>query len=245
MVYKYQTIDKFFWANFTKNALWFSSRKDFDDDFDSFLPIETEMSKQEIESFLRLSWKLNFGTQPDLNFGLGRAVEELASNNKMRKEFFHNLMDDHVAKAIAITCFSNDPMNRTLWGRYADKSAGVCFGFDTTKDMNFFENLEEITYKDPLPKIKMDIETFDKRIKEFVSTKHSQWSNQGETRLFRKTVGAYTYNSLCLTRIIFGTRASKHYRNKILSIGLLLNPKIEFLQLEIDRDNGCFRAISI
>lgn len=245
IIYKYQTIDKFFWDNFIKKQLWFSSPKTFDDDFDSLLPIDTIMSKEEIESFFRLSWQLNFKTQAGFNLALGRAVDELTSNHEMRKDFFYGLMDNHVNENIAITCFSSDLKNRTLWGKYADKGTGVCFGFEPLLDKDYFKNLEKVNYLESLPKVRMDIKTFDERIKEFVTTKHVQWSNQGESRLFRKKAGAYSYNPFSLTRIIFGTRISNHHKNRIVSIGLLTNPSIEFSQLDIDRDNGDYKLISI
>ncbi|MCX8492426.1 MAG: DUF2971 domain-containing protein [Cyclobacteriaceae bacterium] len=203
------------------------------------------MSKGEIESFLRLSWQLNFKTQIGFDIAFGRAVDELASNHDMRRDFFYGLIDNHVDENIAITCFSNDLMNRTLWGKYADKGTGVCFGFEPFFDEEYFKNLEIVTYTENLPRVRMDINTFDERIKEFVTTKHAQWSNQGETRLFRKKVGAYSYNPLSLTRIIFGTRISKQHKDRIISIGLLTNSEIEFSQLERDRENGEYKLTTI
>jgi len=243
--YKYQTIDKYFWKNLIKKQLWFSSPKNFDDDFDSLLPVDTNMPKGEIESFLRLSWQLNFKTQVGFEVALGRAVAALASNHDMRRNFFYSLIDNHVDENIAITCFSNDLKNRTLWGKYADKGTGVCFGFEPSFDKEYFKNLENVNYTETLPKVRMDINTFDERIKEFVTTKYVQWSNQGETRLFRTKVGAYIFNPVSLTRIIFGTRISKQHKEKIISIGLLTNSEIEFFQLEKDRENGEYKVTTI
>ena len=232
-IYKYQTIDNFFWKNFRKNELWFNSPRNFDDDFDSKLTLITDYTEPEIESFFRNSYFSNFNTQDGFESFIEKNLRCLNNDPKFRDSFFKDLMEDHVDKRIGITCLSKGYKNRVLWGNYADKGHGVCFVFDTSKDEEFFKSSYDVSYVNELPKIKLNesMDSMSKELEKYFTTKHIHWKEQKEVRIFRDKKGGYNYNPSSLTEIIFGTKTSKKNIQKIISIGLQKNSELEFYNI--------------
>jgi len=230
---KYQTIDKLFWENYINSTFWFQNPRLFDDDFDSNIPLDTDYLDIDIEVLMRASYLFNFKTQIGFEDSVGRAVKEVCKSPESKKKFFNGFIDEHARERIGITCFSQDEFNRVLWANYTNKGSGVCFLFDTTTDCNFFKNLYPVDYVEKIPKLKIDFYNLPESLRKYFTFKHSDWRNQKEFRLFRHKMGLDKYNPISLREIVFGTRTSKVDINKVISIGLQLNPELEFYQLEM------------
>ena len=235
-IYKYQSINDYFWKNFINDQLWFSTPLNFDDDFDSNLPLITHYSEKEIEILLRVSYELNFKTQNGFSDSVN--IKAFVENKKLQHDFFSSLMTDHIKNRIGITCFSENNMNNILWGNYADKSHGICLGFETENDKTFFKNLYKVDYVSKLPTIKLNItestEDFYSNFKTFFTTKKIAWKEQQEVRLFRHSPSIDTYTPLALVKIIFGTKTLTNHKNKIISIALQKNKNVEFYDTVVD-----------
>lgn len=243
ILFKYQTIDSFFWNNFIKSSIWFQTPVNFDDDFDSNLPLDVEYSEDEIQQWMMASYIANFKTHIGFERSMRKSIDALNNDSVFKNKFFHGLFYEHARDRMGISCFSKDELNRVLWGNYTNKGSGVCFSFDTNKDSDFFESLTPVEYVYELPKLKMNVINLDKTLKKNFTYKHIDWSNQKELRLFRHNIGLFKFNPASLKEIIFGTRTDTKDMKEIISIGLQLNQDLEFYQLEVA--NGLYKKNKI
>ncbi len=230
LIYKYQSINNFFWSNFRNNQLWFASPRDFEDIFDSDLPLDTNYERNEIEAVLRTSYILNFKTEIGFDKFLIGAVDKLTTDVIFRKKFFYGILEEQAKDRTGITCFSKDEINEKLWATYTDKYTGVCFTFNTDKDIEYFKPLEKVIYVDKLPKIRV-WDDFPTQLKKYMTTKKKCWEEQNEIRSFRHKPGGYKYDPKSLKEITFGCKVLKSDIQKIVSIGLQLNSELEFFKI--------------
>jgi hypothetical protein len=79
-------------------------------------------------------------------------INDLPDKNKKRHLFveFSNMFLDQITKIIYpdyyVACFTNNPLNASIWGHYGDGQKGVCLNFKTQKLQNReIINLEMVT----------------------------------------------------------------------------------------------------
>jgi len=163
--------------------MWFESPNNFDDEFDSALPISNTLSLLEIETILRVSTKINFETTLGRENSIKKTITAFKNGDIKQSEFLTGYLKFHSKNNIGITCFSKQKDIRILWALYADKGRGVCF-----KDVDFFRDIEVIKYEEELPTLKLDINNMSDYLKKNYTIKHSEWNTQKEIRLFRHYV---------------------------------------------------------
>lgn len=232
ILYKYQTIDSYFWKNLKTSSLWFQNPRNFDDDFDSNLALNTDFSNIELEALIRASYELNFKTQDRFENFIGDSLDKLKQSSEFKKHFFYGLIEEHTNKRMGITCFSINEYNPILWGNYTNKGSGVCISFDTNSDKVFFRDLYPILYIESLPQIRFDFTKMDDGLRNFYTLKNKIWENQKEYRLFRHKQGLAQYNPNSIKEIIFGSRTDIKDIKKTISIVLQINSKINFFQIK-------------
>jgi len=95
---------------------------------------------------------------------------------------------DYYNKNIGMICFSASWISPVMWAHYADKHAGVCFGFDVDDKL-----LTKVEYTDEkiavpfgvhLPRFGLSAQLLTK----IVSTKATDWSYEREYRVMGKLV---------------------------------------------------------
>lgn len=77
-----------------------------------------------------------------------------------------------------LVCFSKSWKSPVMWGHYADKYQGMCFGFDISD--NLIHQVSYVSSRFPWPE-KEDSEEF---IKKLLYTKFSHWSYEDEYRVY-------------------------------------------------------------
>lgn len=234
-IYKYQSINDYFWKNLIKNELWFNNPLDFNDYYDSNLPLNFNYTPEEIELFFKRSCDLNDKTQREYEDFIRENklhIDNLSANKSEKEKFFKITFEDHIKNRIGISCFSKTGVNDYLWGIYAENNKGICLEFDTEKDKEYFKNLYEVVYKDKLPIIKPRLQYLSGDFKELFTTKKTCWQQEEEIRLFRHGTRSDKYNPHSLTKIIFGIKTNIKSINKVIAICLQKNKNITFDKIE-------------
>ena len=231
-IYKYQPINEYFWKNLTNDELWFNNPRNFNDWFDSNLPLNFDYTRREIEEFIKHSYYNNFGNLERFEEMFSKEdIDRLSSNKLEREKYFKDITDHYINNHIGITCFSKEGINTGLWGHYGDNK-GVCLVFDSEKDKEYFKNLYNVTYVEILPSIKLRLEFLPDDLRDYLTIKTTNWKYEDEIRLFRHKSGRYKYVPNSLTKVIFGMKTDTKDINKIKSICLLKNKDIKFYKTE-------------
>jgi len=140
-------------------------------------------------------------------FGVG------VGNKEHRKAF--RATKEHINESKGLICFSKSWSNPLMWGHYAEKHTGVCFGFDIPDKL-----LEPVLYKKRMLTMEIDPKTrkpkpTEKFMNQLLRTKFFDWKYEDGMRLFvilnHNTVesGKYFYSfsdDLMLREIILGPR---------------------------------------
>ena len=230
-IYKYQPISEYFWKNLINDELWFNNPRNFNDWFDSNLPLNFDYTRTEIEEFMKHSYYKNFGNLKKFEEMFRKGIDCLSSNKLEKEKFFKGMIDLHINNVIGITCFSKEGINTALWGNYTD-NRGVCLVFDSEKDKEYFKNLYNVTYVEKLPSIKLRLEFLPDDLRDYLTIKTTNWKYEDEIRLFRDKSGSYKYAPNSLTKVLFGIKTDPKDINKIRSICLLKNKDIKFYRTE-------------
>lgn len=239
-IYKYQPISEYFWKNLINDELWFNNPRNFNDWYDSNLPLNFDYTRTEIEEFIKHSYYNNFGNLERFEEMFSKDIDHLSSNKLEREKYFRDITDHYINNYIGITCFSKEGINTGLWGNYTDNK-GVCLVFDSEKDKEYFKNLYNVTYVEKLPSIKLRLEFLPDDLRDYLTIKTTNWKYEDEIRLFRHKSGNDKYDINSLIKVIFGMKTNPKDINKIRSICLLKNKDIKFYRTENGGSNFVLR----
>lgn len=127
------------------NTLYFSSPYFYDDPFDTYISIEWDKIKNQIESipltelnfenFIEQCKKIGF-TVDDITY------EKFAKVNLQQaaKSTIYQLSEvirPHIQKNLYSICFAEDPLNENLWLKYGGNHRGFCVEYDLTDETQF------------------------------------------------------------------------------------------------------------
>lgn len=126
-IYKYQPISEYFWKNLINDELWFNNPRNFNDWYDSNLPLNFDYTRTEIEEFIKHSYYNNFGNLERFEEMFSKDIDHLSSNKLEREKYFKDITDHYINNHIGITCFSKEGINTGLWGYYGDNKEYVLF----------------------------------------------------------------------------------------------------------------------
>ena len=230
-IYKYQPISEYFWKNLINDELWFNNPRNFNDWYDSNLPLNIDYTRTEIEEFIKHSYYNNFGNLERFEEMFSKDIDRLSSNKLEREKYFRDITDHYINNYIGITCFSKEGINAGLWGNYTDNK-GVCLVFDSEKDKEYFKNLYNVTYVEKLPSKKLRLKSLSDDLRDYLTIKTTNWKYEDEIRLFRHKSGNDKYDISSLIKVIFGMKTNLKDINKIRSICLLKNKDIKFYRTE-------------
>ena len=147
---RFRSIDELSISALQENKLYFSSAKNYDDPFDSFLHIDWNIIKTQIYTIKQYINELPL--PPFLNSFLN----ELMQNNHLIKFNEDNMLIQVVQKlnekirpelqekSFSI-CFSEDYLNQNLWLKYAENHRGFCLVYDLSCKDDYTYNIKDIT----------------------------------------------------------------------------------------------------
>lgn len=213
-VYKFCPPSEKAFENLKNSQLWFSSPNDFDDKFDSNLPIEkidlkslVKKYEKELDEVSSEVWQKMIpprGIKTALPEGLELNLENLLSNYKQN--------------CVGITCFSKSNESEKMWELFSQNYRGFCLCFETDYDELFFKDIREIEYSETLPIVNYKNDNLVKQIEINYLTKHSQYSFEQELRLIKHDIGLLKFNKKSLTDIFIGKNMNAKNIQKLKKI---------------------------
>jgi len=234
------------------NEIYFSSAKNFNDPFDSTIPVRYDKaSKKEIRE---LYFKHISDMHPNLirrerkkltQKGLEKGLYKDPNHIKWHYGFQRNYRYEHFG--ICSLTEINDSI--IMWSHYADSHKGYCVGLDTDKLTNYCKQelvsvnkiiaLERVDYQKEYPffnAIKMG--DLNLTIKSFI-TKSDSWEYEREYRLilFDNTNRSIKLKDGIISKIIMGCRMPEEHKEEIKRILKDKKANIELLQAEIKEES--------
>jgi len=227
-IYKYTDI-KSLKLILENSTLKFSKPSEFNDPFDCNLTIDTNNSKEEIDTYIsmiRISKNLNEKQVAELGRKYFDPDELFAITNKSIGE---------ATESFGVTCFSKTHDNLVMWAHYADKHKGVCLKFDILADAEFFMTPFPVIYKKEYP-IYNYIRNRDGLGKFLLETKSVDWKYENEIRVMKKGAGLYNFNKDSLCEVIFGANTPARDKETIEKmVGSLVYDKVRIKSARISK----------
>lgn len=199
-IYKYTTINKFLYETLIRNELWFSSPFDFNDPYDSAIPINLVLE----------SYKRTKGFETDEKF--------IKDNQEMivKPIKFGNQLED-LRKTVGVCCFSAIEDNLIMWSHYADNHKGILLKFDVSELQKVFSKIYAVVYSDKIKEI--DYESSPENLlNKLITRKSNHWRSEKEIRIITKKRGNYAFPKIALKGIRFGLKCDHHQQKDVMSI---------------------------
>lgn len=212
-----------------KNILYFANPLNFNDPFDSKIPIIFDATYRASEKFHEDFLKID-------NI-LGKTAYSETEIKLKAKDYFLNphkivydtsimtqSIHDSISKRIRITCFSTKCDNVLMWSHYADSHHGICIGFHTL----FFlidpklVMLNKVEYVRSFPKFtKVDSLAI-------LNTKSNVWAYENEYRLIN--IDAHPlieFHKEAISEVIIGFKMKDEIKTKLLNYLSLKYPDLK------------------
>ncbi|WP_312551745.1 DUF2971 domain-containing protein [Massilia sp.] len=162
-------------------SLRFSSRRQFNDPFDSRPAYQVEPGKAGRE-FIHKRLKRIPSLSPSQR---ARKLAEFHRHNSVPRPF-GDLDTIEILDSIGILCLTEEWDEPLFWGHYGAKHTGICIGFRTDRDV--FQLARKISYQPDLPVIVRPRDTDDEMISKTFLTKSSAWEYEKEWRIIKQWV---------------------------------------------------------
>lgn len=238
MIYKYRDWnDKNHKKILFDNELWFSSPSNFNDPYDSVIPLRYDkLTDKEFLTLMKESINLEFNKSPRIiKRDEYRKVQKFLKKNKHYKTEFMNIKYPIILNQfIKILSLSKIPNNILMWSHYSNNHTGICLGFDEEKleiDLKNNKNrleayqisIVDINYSYEIPIIKPKLKENDVTYNLFeplLITKHTNWNYEKEKRIiiFKSNKNKYYYSSDTLKECYLGCKMEKDKKAEVIEI---------------------------
>lgn len=233
LLYKFRSFDENHLRLLTHNELFFSSPANFNDPFDSRIPIRYDIGTQEqivawwTDRLSRLHPEIpeeeRIGMANDFyNQGTFRTDEGIQKARQVAENF--------ATTQIGVCALSTDFRNLLLWSHYARSHTGFAVGLNSVKlkafcrrRLNEHQDLiapAPVNYDPTYPVINAYTNSLFERLKGQLLTKAVDWKYETEYRLIRKD-GLNTTLPLedaIIERVILGCQASEVLREIVIAV---------------------------
>ena len=229
-LYKFRVLNKTSHKDILiSNLLSFPSPDNFNDPFDSAIPIRYDQgSKQEIISYWEEHLKIS---RPDLNRrqrkeGAIIAYREIKKGGRRTVE----IQETIISSMVGVFSLSGNCKSILLWSHYSDSHKGFCVGFNVGRLKGFCQkrlielderiSLEQVEYSEKYPFIDAYQLSADERLKYQLLTKSPEWQYEKEYRLiwFKGANKKLRIDDGIIKRVILGCKMTETDKDEIISI---------------------------
>jgi len=247
-LYKFRVLNKTSHKEIlTSNLLSFPSPDNFNDPFDSAIPIHYDQgSKQEIISYWEEHLKIS---RPDLNRrqrkeGAIIACKEIQKGRLRTVE----IQEKIISSMVGVFSLSGNYKGISLWSHYADSHKGFCVGFNARKLKGFCQkrfigaeeviSLEEVEYSEKYPFINALRMSTEERLNYQLLTKSPEWQSEKEYRLiwFKGANKKLRIDDGIIKRVILGCKMTQGDKDEIISILKTRKDKVYLYQAKKKQD---------
>jgi hypothetical protein len=242
-IYKYRTINAFTEAIFTRRELYFAPPSTFNDPFDCGFHILCGGShNQQIftsGAFQTIrqrhpDWPLEDVFDAAEQVGSAIAKDHLDKANAIFQEKLSNDTDQRVG----ILALSETHDDILMWSHYAECHKGICIGFSTQHDGEFFSRAQRVIYGDEYPHLDLREVVVNEQLRAtapWMLKKSSNWAYEREWRVldFDAEPGVRQFPAACLTKVILGCRMVDEDKSSVLKWIEQFPNKIEVFQARV------------
>lgn len=204
---------------FTKNEIYFSSARDFNDPFDCRPCLKTNFTDKRIRQYSKYLVNKNFKGVPRAD----RRRKETEIRKRMNRpeeleQLYFQQMYDY-----GLYCLSETFDNILMWAHYADNHHGFCLEFSSSEPQSSpFSVSWPITYQKDRPivdrTVTLDNEDTDALVRLGLLTKSLDWAYEREWRALEvKGTGPRIFPKGLLSAVILGARMNREDREQLLS----------------------------
>jgi len=242
-LYKFRNIDSEGHTEeiFTKNRLYFSTRKYFNDPFDCRPKQSFSASEDKIkEYFLKRVPKFfpALTTRQQIRAKTREIMKQKKYKNNQIQELIEKESISKIIDKVGICCFSKRPDNILMWSHYADKHRGICLQFEGKPSTPFFYNAQIVEYQKNLPVINPFIDEKEPLFYKTFLKKSCWWEYEEEWRIIIPRIGSTTFEfpPEYLKGVILGSNISEKNEKNVITwakeIGNPINVFKAFLKEE-------------
>jgi len=190
ILYKYRDWDKECHKRIiTERELYFASPAEFNDPFDSALPLVYRKEDQTQENMFQkmytlAKWKYPKKTDTEIHELCFSEQQKRLWEDPHHQERSHELLREQNRRNVGIVSLSAVNNNYLMWSHYAQSHRGFCVGFDSVVLENATsEKIEPAIYQDSFPEYSLLNEEVDSFIRKSVMVKWTVWKEECEFRL--------------------------------------------------------------
>lgn len=230
---------------FTKNEIYFSSARDFNDPFDCFPCLKTEFAEDHIRQYSNYLVKKKFADQPRAD--RRKKVAEIRSRMKRPGEleqlYFQQMY------SYGLYCLSEAFDNILMWSHYADNHQGFCLEFSSREPQSSpFPVSWRMTYQKDRPIVDTtvtadDIAT-DLIVRRGLLTKSLDWAYEKEWRVLETTgTGPRVLPKGLITAVILGAKMKPEDREQLLFWTRQYPTPLEIREARLSRSKFCLDIV--
>ena len=209
---------------FTKSEIYFSAPTDFNDPFDSNLPLHVNDSTD-------AEWEKYFDEQiekrPELENPLRNIKDgKLWKTNRAISENFNEEGRIEIYIGSSVFCLSKKNNSIPMFSYYADGHTGIAieFAFSDYEVPCGFDSIglngahyggkvtfRDVDYPSVFPELNYHrIRNTDKLVRRLMFTKSSEWVHEAEFRIFRKGIAksSVPFDRKLISKVIFGCKTT-------------------------------------
>lgn len=222
-----------------RHQLWFSSRRAFNDPFDSRPAIDLSADKDT---------KINWMTNQYLKRGVCKSPEEAAARateviqetegkDDRLSQDIESKVQAHL-DGIGILCLAATPSSLLMWSHYSDGHRGMCLGYRSCALHDMFDAARTVTYQSSRPAIAAWTDSQETKLKKALLTKGECWSYEEEYRILNAAHCDYLaeHDASNLTSVILGAKIDPAMRESIVKVARGLEPAPRLLQADLARN---------
>lgn len=234
ILYKYRNWkDKYHKRLIINNELYFSSIDQFNDPFDSIVPLSFELIPK--EKVRKKYFKYLKYLNPNLNREHRKLLTKLYIKsaefyNPERQKWHKKYQIKYRIKEYGIFSLSSEKDNIIMWSHYSDSHRGYCIGYYRDKIMELRQkiwienkiqfNIHKVEYKNEYPKYDPTFMTNEEMIIKPLYTKSKDWKYENEYRLiciFRSKF-SININDDIIAEVILGCKMPDCHKKEIINI---------------------------
>lgn len=247
-LYKFRVLNKTSHKDIlTSNLLSFPSPDNFNDPFDSAIPIHYDQGdKEEIINYWEEHLKIS---RPDLNRRQRREAAvivygEIIKGGRRTVEIQERI----ISSMVGVFSLSGNYRSILLWSHYSDSHKGFCVGFNVRRLKRLCQkrftgleeriSLEKVEYCEKYPFIDAYKMSPDERLRYQLLTKSPEWQYEKEYRLiwFKGANKKLTLDGGIIKRVILGCKITQIEKDEIISILKTRKDKLYLYQAMKKRD---------
>lgn len=229
-LYKYLSFDQEMYVldTFNKTQLKYTKPEDFNDPYDCSFITEVDLSDFN---------KRNAEITLDLKIPAKRWLNDKAKIKTAIKNAFSNNFTNDYKNKIAVTCFTDDPLNILMWSHYAKNHTGFIIEFKIQKNYKPLNSTKDfnvpfpVTYTDKYPQILLNWKVDDESLNnldyqtdllaKMVLIKSECWSYENEFRSIvfdsksDENIILRQFDPNVVSSVIVGSRIKENHFNEL------------------------------